>query len=315
MSRRVRWRGRWRQRPLRQQMLVATGLALLLFFLGLTLFAHTALRLLALLHPGGEQEPALAAGPEAEALLWRLLYLGLFFAFLGIGAAVGSIRWVHRRLLEPLERLRESFDHREPEGALDPGVLSQPPELACLAERFQYVLTRAQTQAMRDPLTRLYNRRFAEETLQKLLALSRRTGRPFSLLLLDLDDLKAFNDRFGHAAGDRLLRAFARALQESLRRSAIPARWGGDEFLVILPEEDLPGARLLADRLRARTAEIHLEAPLRHLPLTVSIGLAACPQHGTGVEQLLQAADRALYQAKREGRNRVEVPLALPSAV
>ncbi|MFQ5723880.1 MAG: diguanylate cyclase, partial [Terriglobia bacterium] len=207
MSRRVRWRGRWRQRPLRQQMLVATGLALLLFFLGLTLFAHTAHRLLDLLHPGDDDEPALAAGLEAEALLRRLVYLGLFFALFGLGAAVASIRWVQRRLLEPLERLRESFDYREPEIHLALPFTSQPPELARLAERVQGLLARAQSQAMRDPLTRLYNRRFAEENLQKLLALSRRTGHPFSVLLLDLDHLKAFNDRFGHAAGDRLLRA------------------------------------------------------------------------------------------------------------
>lgn len=175
------------------------------------------------------------------------------------------------------------------------------------------LFSRAQEQAMMDELTQLYNRRFAEEYLQKLVALSRRTQRSFSVLLLDLDHFKAFNDCFGHAAGDRLLRAFAAELQSILRRSAIAARWGGEEFLVILPEEDLAGARVLAERLRASTAQIRLDAPLTDLAITVSIGIGTFPVHGRSQSELLQAADRALYQAKREGRNRVEVPANVPS--
>lgn len=175
------------------------------------------------------------------------------------------------------------------------------------------LLARAQTEAMMDGLTGLYNRRFAEEYLTKLLALSRRTQRPFSVLLLDLDHLKALNDCFGHAAGDLLLRAFADDLNHGLRRSAIAARWGGDEFLVVLPEEDLEGARQVAERLRLSTVQIRLAPPLSDLTLTVSIGMAVFPVHGRDNGDLLQAADRALYQAKRVGRNRIEAPTSLPS--
>ena len=163
-------------------------------------------------------------------------------------------------------------------------------------------LVRAQTQAMMDELTGLYNRRFAEEYLRKLVALSRRSRRCFALLLMDIDHFKLLNDRFGHSAGDRLLRTFAAAVLGTLRQSAIAARWGGEEFLVILPEADAEGAMKVAERLRAVAADTRLEEAVA-VGITVSIGVSVFPQHAVEEAGLVAAADRALYRAKGDGRN------------
>jgi len=179
----------------------------------------------------------------------------------------------------------------------------------------QQMFTQARTRAMMDDLTQLYNRRFAEEYLKKLVALSRRTQRPFALLLLDLDHFKVFNDTFGHAAGDRLLQHFANTVVSLLRRSAIVARWGGEEFLVVLPEAQLDGARAVAERLRLAVAQMHLDESLADLAITTSVGVAVFPQHGSELAELIQAADRALYRAKNEGRNRVEMAAEIPTII
>ncbi|HSC77728.1 MAG TPA: diguanylate cyclase [Candidatus Acidoferrales bacterium] len=165
-------------------------------------------------------------------------------------------------------------------------------------------LVHAQTQAMVDELTGLYNRRFAEEYLHKLIALSRRSRRSFAVLLIDIDHFKLWNDRFGHAAGDRLLRAFATAVLGTLRQSAIAARWGGEEFLVILPESEGEGALKVAERLRASVAETRL-AEADATGVTISIGISVFPLHAGEETGLLGAADRALYRAKADGRNRI----------
>ncbi len=172
-------------------------------------------------------------------------------------------------------------------------------------------LTEAQTQAMVDSLTGLYNRRFGEEYLRKLEALSKRTQRPFGVAVVDLDYFKAFNDRYGHLAGDRLLRAAAAVLQRVTRQSSLSVRWGGEEFLVILPETGVEGALIVSERLRQALAEIEIpEAPGTSVTATVGVGIY--PQHGADGRELLEAADRALYRAKHAGRNRVE--LASPVA-
>ena len=167
-------------------------------------------------------------------------------------------------------------------------------------------LARAQRQAMVDELTGLYNRRFGEEYLRKLVALGHRFRRPFAVLVLDLDHFKSFNDTFGHLAGDRLLRAFGVALMRPMRQSALAARWGGEEFLVILPETDAGGALRVAERLRAAIAQVRLPETSA-TPVTVSIGAAVFPQHGSDDAEMLAAADRALYRAKHAGRNRAEL--------
>jgi diguanylate cyclase (GGDEF)-like protein len=177
------------------------------------------------------------------------------------------------------------------------------------------LLAEAQRQAMMDDLTHLCNRRFTEEYLQRMLALGARSPHPFALFMLDLDHFKVFNDRFGHAAGDRLLCAFAAAVTGELRQSAIAARWGGEEFMVVVPDVDLEAAQRVAERIRTAVARIELDDLLAEHPLTVSIGVAHFPDNGHNGYQLLDAADRALYRAKEAGRNRVEVAADALSSV
>lgn len=156
-------------------------------------------------------------------------------------------------------------------------------------------------QASRDALTRLYNRRFGEQWLQ-----TRRDealpGGALSLMICDIDHFKSINDTFGHAAGDLALQVCSRIIQNSVRHSDVAVRWGGEEFLVILPDCDLDAAAALAERIRQN---LGIEAISGIRSLTVSIGVSTL-EPGESSAAALERADRALYQAKRNGRNRVE---------
>ena len=161
--------------------------------------------------------------------------------------------------------------------------------------------------SVRDPLTGLFNRRYLSESLGREIARCHRRGLPLSVLAFDLDHFKAFNDNFGHAAGDAILVAFARVLAGASRGEDIACRQGGEEFVLICPEMDREVAFRRAGKLRAQLATLEVVHEGRRLPpLTTSIGLALLPQNGTTGRELLAAADGALYEAKRLGRNRVE---------
>jgi len=171
------------------------------------------------------------------------------------------------------------------------------------------LLALARERALRDGLTGVYNRRFLEELFPKQLALARRTSRPLSVLMLDLDHFKAFNDTYGHDVGDRVLCAFVRILQEEARTSDSVVRYGGEEFLMLLPETDEQGAAAFAERIRAaveRRAFADLGAQ-NGISLRCSIGVSSTVAHGDSPSELILAADRALYLAKQQGRNRVVV--------
>ena len=160
-------------------------------------------------------------------------------------------------------------------------------------------------QARVDGLTGLANRRQCEDQLASELARVERFGGPLAVVLADLDNFKAVNDRFGHATGDVVLREFARTLDEGIRDVDLAGRWGGEEFLLILPGTDLSGAALVAERIRAARAErVVLSAEGDPIRVTASFGVAAFPEVQS-VEGLLAAADGALYQAKGAGKNRV----------
>ncbi|HTR27580.1 MAG TPA: sensor domain-containing diguanylate cyclase [Terriglobales bacterium] len=161
-------------------------------------------------------------------------------------------------------------------------------------------------QAIRDPLTGLYNRRYMQEFLERELHAARRKQRPVAVLMLDLDHFKRFNDTFGHSAGDRALASIAEILQRSVRVDDVACRYGGEEFTLILPECSLQQAMIRAESIRARVAESHSQREGNPAdPITVSLGVAAFPETTDRVDLLLKLADEALYQAKREGRNRV----------
>jgi diguanylate cyclase (GGDEF)-like protein/putative nucleotidyltransferase with HDIG domain len=163
------------------------------------------------------------------------------------------------------------------------------------------LFTRLADSARTDPLTELLNRRGFEELMEIELERSRRGESPLSLLVIDLDHFKAVNDEFGHPIGDRALRLFARALSETIRRVDRPARIGGEEFAVVLPDTEPHSAYLLAERLRRRLAE---EVPAHPVRLSASIGVACSPRHGLTVSELMHAGDRALHAAKALGRDR-----------
>jgi two-component system, cell cycle response regulator len=170
-------------------------------------------------------------------------------------------------------------------------------------------------QALIDGLTGLANRRQCEETLADELARVERFGGSLAIVVADLDWFKDVNDRYGHPAGDTVLREFALLLHETVRDVDLAGRWGGEEFLLILPGTDLAGGAQVAERIRvALTRRIVLAADGTPIPVTASFGVAATPPARTGSE-LFAAADGALYEAKDAGKNRVETaaePVAQP---
>lgn len=169
-------------------------------------------------------------------------------------------------------------------------------------------------QAVRDPLTGLYNRRYMQEFLDRELHSARRRRRPLSVMMLDLDHFKRYNDSYGHAAGDKALAAIGETLLRSIRADDIACRYGGEEFSLIFPECSLEQAAWRADEIRAHVREIHLENDgIPATPLTVSIGVAAFDETTDRVDLLLKFADDALYEAKRNGRDRVVSARPVPS--
>jgi diguanylate cyclase (GGDEF)-like protein len=169
-------------------------------------------------------------------------------------------------------------------------------------------------QSIHDDLTGLFNRRYMEETLEREIHRARRGGRPMSVLMVDVDSFKRQNDIFGHEGGDMVLRELGGLLRENLRKEDIPCRYGGEEFVLVLPDAALQGAVRRAEQLREAVKRISIPYQGRKIgSITVSIGVAAFPEHGPDGHALLQAADAALYQAKRDGRDCVSVaPLHPP---
>ncbi|MGH8353339.1 MAG: histidine kinase N-terminal 7TM domain-containing diguanylate cyclase [Pseudomonas sp.] len=162
-----------------------------------------------------------------------------------------------------------------------------------------------QEQALRDPLTGLYNRRYLDEFFGRELARAQREQVPIALALIDLDHFKALNDQHGHLVGDDVLRAVARHLMGNLRAADAVFRIGGEEFLLILPGADAGEARARLESLCRQLAAAALPTRDGARAVTLSAGLALWPSQGQALDELLQAADAALYEAKRSGRNRV----------
>ena len=213
------------------------------------------------------------------------------------GEVIGVLTIDGMRAIEPLERRL--------------GVAASEQLALSLANiRLQDTL---RTQSIRDPLTGLFNRRYLEVSFERELLRATRRTLPLSVLMLDLDHFKRFNDSHGHEAGDALLAQFAEVLKRLTRSEDFACRYGGEEFTIVLHEADEDAARERAEQIRAATAEMsvsHRHMQLEHV--TVSIGYAVFPRDGTTVENLLRRADAALYAAKRSGRNRVASALGNP---
>jgi diguanylate cyclase (GGDEF)-like protein len=168
-------------------------------------------------------------------------------------------------------------------------------------------------QATHDVLTRLFNRRYLDETLPRELHRSQRAKEPVSVAMIDVDHFKLLNDTYGHEAGDQVLETLGRLLREHLRFSDIACRFGGEEFIIVMPGTHAAQAQGRLEQLRALIGHHAFVHQARSLgKVTVSVGIAQSPLHGTTKDDLLRQADQALYMAKEQGRDRTVVapPLA-----
>lgn len=183
----------------------------------------------------------------------------------------------------------------------------------------QQLLSKLNEQVITDPLTGLNNRRYLMDFLQRELERARRSNTPVAAIMLDIDYFKRINDAFGHSAGDFVLQEMARLLNQHIRGSDMVCRYGGEEFLLILPGATLEGTRQRAENIRALVKTLNLQFNNRSLGIiTVSLGIALFPDHAATGDALIQAADEALYESKEAGRDRVSVgtaSLAVPAIV
>jgi diguanylate cyclase (GGDEF)-like protein len=225
--------------------------------------------------PGAEARSPLAAVP--------LIFHGRFMGTLLVGSDDDARTWEQNELL----------------------LLHTVADQVTVAVNQAHLFAQIQQQALTDALTGCYNRRSFEMQLERDLHLATRMRQPLSLIMLDVDNFKRVNDSSGHEAGDMALRTLAECLREELRGVDSAARFGGDEFAVILPQADLEGAVLVAERLRARIAQTDVAG---FGAISASFGIATFPLHASSRDTLVVAADRALYSAKHAGRNRVCLP-------
>jgi two-component system cell cycle response regulator len=189
--------------------------------------------------------------------------------------------------------------------------LCKPFKVEELVARIQAILSRlasCQELVLQDELTKVYNRRYLQMSLTKEISQAKRREDSFSLALIDLDFFKKVNDNYGHLVGDELLQCLIDKLSINLRMADVIFRYGGDEFVILMPETAPAKAYKILERLRCVIATQPLELCKSQLtiPMTLSVGVAGFPQDGMSVEALLKAADQALYQAKKAGRNQVQ---------
>ncbi|WP_084649874.1 PleD family two-component system response regulator [Stappia stellulata] len=237
---------------------------------------------------------------------------------------VSQIRALERTRLVPIILIAGADDTARMMRALDLGVndcILRPVERTELVLRLRTQIARKRANdrlasdveqtiamAITDPLTGLRNRHYLKSHLSRLVRQAAETELPLSVLMIDIDRFKAINDTHGHDAGDVVLRDVAQRLRGHVRGLDMACRLGGEEFVILMPETTLSAAEKVAERLRdvvARDAFALPEGDAEHLPVTVSIGVAAHERAGDSGEKLIKRADRALYQAKRDGRNRV----------
>lgn len=256
----------------------------------------------------------------AFSLSWRRFGWLTLFALLSlfaVVAALNSMRAGPGRWSFDNGALRIDLVNVAMVGIVLPAISLVSARLSWLRSRLRQqreelagALEEVQRLATRDDLTGLANRRHMQERLEQEHCRVGRGGRPFSVVLIDLDHFKRINDSHGHASGDEVLRAFAAEAVAMLRSSDLMARWGGEEFLLLLPDTQAPQAQATAERLLARVRDVPLDAGS---VLTFSAGVAEI-QPGENAIEAVERADRAMYAAKQAGRNRVVLQQAAAGA-
>lgn len=221
--------------------------------------------------------------PELAQAAVPLIYQGKFVGFLLVRSDNTTRVWADNELM----------------------LLHTVADQLTVAVNQAHLFAQMQEQALTDGLTGCYNRRSFDMQLERDLHLATRMRQPLSLIMLDLDNFKDINDRAGHQTGDIALRMLADTLRSELRAVDTPVRFGGDEFAVILPQANVEGAAIVAERLRARIEKIAVPG---YGGMTASFGLATFPFHASSRDKLVVVADRALYDSKHSGRNRVSKP-------
>lgn len=162
-------------------------------------------------------------------------------------------------------------------------------------------------QALRDPLTGLYNRRYLADAMERELARVKRERRSMSVIIMDIDHFKKINDRYGHQVGDQFLIGIAKLIAGYARTSDIACRYGGEEFLLVMPGATLTIALKRAGNICKQVSEMRIPVGKKNLQVTMSLGVATYPKHGKGAEEIVIKADNAMYKAKRAGRNCVVI--------
>lgn len=220
-------------------------------------------------------------------------------------------------LIESLDALEEAIWER-----LEGGLRQQDQDVLGLVRILRMALHRVMTSAAEayhkrssaeldrlahtDSLTSLHNRRYMEQELGRHVELYKRYHHPFAVLMLDLDSLKLVNDTFGHVAGDEAIKHLANAIRENIRDTDIPCRYGGDEFLVLMPEADRPAIASVGKRISESIRMSRLKLGGGMVALEVSFGAASCPVDGTTMEALVKVADANLYAAKERKQGRAD---------
>jgi diguanylate cyclase (GGDEF)-like protein len=228
-----------------------------------------------------------------------LLLLAIFLVFTGYQVRFSTIQATNRELeIRVDKRTRELQDAQQLVESVNAELQSQLVEITALEHKVR-------EQAIRDALTGLHNRHYLSETLAAELSRADRASYTVAFLLVDLDLFKQVNDHYGHPAGDQVLIAVANSINTQTRLSDIACRYGGEEFLIILPQITLESAMLRAEQLRLDIATLQTQIAGPIIQITASIGVAIYPLHAETSDGILTAVDEAMYQAKEHGRNQV----------
>ena len=233
--------------------------------------------------------------PQTDGLVTLMcmasLALYLFFFSLTANRRVVALRAIRQQLIQSETALQQQLHE---------------------VQSLQSLLTQ---QVNCDPLTGLYNRRYLTETMGRELARCMREGQPLCVLMIDIDHFKRVNDTYGHQAGDEVLKQLGLILVHDVRGSDLACRYGGEEFLVLFPNMALAAAQARAEQYSQKVEAARFSVGASEIRMQLSIGVAGFPEHASTPEGLIQAADLALYEAKRQGRNRVVVHALAASAL